>query len=209
MASQRTSWIIVAAKLGAIAGFLMLVLGTYLLRAEVLVLSEIRFSADNVRVANELERLEESFPRQVEDYEMSLKQHDLQMEHYRMMLDLYENDYDEYVKRIEDKYELPRRPSAPQKPRSPDVAKELFEINAEFRSEKYEYFQQAIWLNRMAMVAATLLVGSLVFLLMFDADSPRWIYLVALVVSFVFLIGPSFHSILTGLIGVMDPPSVR
>ena len=207
--SKLMKSLVVVAKLGAIAGFLLLVFGTYTLRSKVLVLSEIRFSADNVRVENDLRQLEESFPNRLEEHAVSMQQYELRVEHYEEMLDLYKNDYDEYVKRIEDKYTVPQIPIAPNKPRSPEISKQLYEINADFRKEKHQYFAQAIWLNRIATGAAMTLVGCLIFLMMFDTDSPRWHYLVAVVISFVFLIGPSFHSIMTGLIGVLEAPSIR
>ena len=53
-----------------------------------------------------------------------------------------------------------------------------------------------------------MLVGGLVYLLMFDADGQRWHYLAAMVISFVFLIGPAFHSIITGIIGFLQEPGV-
>lgn len=207
--SKSTKSLIVIAKLGAIAGFLLLVFGTYTLRSKVLVLSEIRFSADNVRVENDIEQMQEAFPTRLEEYAASLKQYELQMEHYEEMLNLYQNDYDAYVQRLEDKYKVPRMPTAPNKPRSPEISRQLYEINADFRREKHDYFEEAIGLNRVATVAAMMLVGCLIFLMMFDSESPRWHYLVALVISFVFLIGPSFHSIMTGLIGILEAPSLR
>ena len=45
-------------------------------------------------------------------------------------------------------------------------------------------------------------------LLMFDVNGQRWHYLVALVISFVFLIGPAFHSIMTGIIGFLEEPGI-
>jgi hypothetical protein len=51
-----------------------------------------------------------------------------------------------------------------------------------------------------------LLVGGLVSLLMFDTHGQRWHYLAALLLSFVFLIGPSFHSIITAIIGFLEEP---
>lgn len=209
MSKSFMGGVIVLAKIAAIGGFLALIYGTYALRSEVLVLSEIRFSSDDVRARNNLADLEESFPIRVTEYDTNLKQYELQMDHYREMLELYETNYDEYVKRIEDKYQVPSLPRAPNKPQPPEVARELYEINAAFRSEKHRYFADAISLNRIATVAAMTLVGSLIFLMMFDTESPKWHYVAALMVSFVFLIGPAFQSILTGIIGVLAEPSVR
>ena len=50
------------------------------------------------------------------------------------------------------------------------------------------------------------LVVSLVHLLMFDTNGQRWHYLVALVISLVFLIGSALHSIITGIISFLKEP---
>jgi len=58
----------------------------------------------------QLKQLRESYPDGVKQHEAATKHYELQSEHYRKMLDLYQNDYDEYVKRIEDKYDPPPLP---------------------------------------------------------------------------------------------------
>ncbi len=80
---------VVAAKLCVLAGFLSLVLCTYYLRSEVLALSHIKFSANELIAANELERLRESQPDRLRQYEAAMEHHRLQLEHYREMLTLY------------------------------------------------------------------------------------------------------------------------
>ena len=199
---------IIVAKFMALLGFLALVICTYYLRSEVLALSHIKFSADEVRAANELKQLRESYPDRVKQHEAAIKHYELQTEHYRKMLDMYQNDYDEYVKRIEDKYDPPPLPDAPMKPDPPDVAEKLYELNTDFRTRKNQYFATSSRLNWLACAAALMLVGGLVYLLMFDANGQRWHYLVALVISFVFLIGPAFHSIITGIIGFLEEPGI-
>ena len=82
----------------------------------------------------------------------------------------------------------------------------VFQINADFRVRKAQYFAVSSQLNWLACAAALMLVGGLLYLLMFDPSPQRWYYLVALVVSFVFLIGPAFHSIMTGIIGFLEEP---
>ena len=196
------------AKCIALIGFLSLVVCTYYLRSEVLTLSHIKFSADELRAENSLRQLRESYPERQEQYEASMKQYELQMAHYREMLDLYKNDYDEYVKRLEDQYRPPQYPNVPNKPEPPEIAEQLYEINAKFRSRKNQYFYTSSRLNWLACLAALMLVGGLVYLLMFDANGQRWHYLVALVISFVFLIGPAFHSIITGIIGFLEEPRI-
>ena len=178
------------AKFSAIIGFLGLVVCSYYLRGEALALSRIRFSADEVRLTHELQEMEESYPDRVEQYEVELRQYELNQAHYREMLELYQTDYDAYVKRIEDKYEPPQLPYRPSKPGPPEVSRKLYEINADFRKRKYAYFRTTSKLNWLACVTALMLSGGLLWLMMFDTSSPRWHYLVALVVSFVFLIGP-------------------
>ena len=63
-------------------------------------------------------------------------------------------------------------------------------------------------LNYVAWAAALALTGGLLYLLLFDRAGPRLIYLAVLLLSFVFLIGPSFHSILTTIIGFLEAPRV-
>ncbi len=200
--------LITVAKLMVLFGFLVLVLSTYYLRSEVLALSRILFSAEEFRTSNELEQLRESYPDRVKQYDAELKDYKLKQKHYREMLEMYQNDYDEYVKRIKDKYKTPNLPQAPEKPDSPEVAEKIFEINADFRARKHQYFEASTTLNWLACIAALLLVGGLVYLLLFDDQGQRWHYLAALIISFVFLIGPAFHSIMTGIIGLLQEPGV-
>jgi len=199
---------ILVAKLGSLIGFLALVICSYYLRSEVLALSHIKFSADEVRASNDLKRLRESYPDRLKQHEAAMKHYELETEHYRKMLELYETNYEDYVKRIEDEFQPPALPVAPTKPDSPEVAEKLYEINAEFRTRKNQYFATTSRLNWVACIAALMLVGGLVFLLMFDTNGQRWHYLAALLISFIFLIGPAFHSIITGIIGFLEEPGI-
>jgi hypothetical protein len=200
---------IVAAKLASLLGFVVLVISTYYLRSEVLALSHIRFSADEVRAANELQELRETEPDRKRQYEAAEKHYQLELEHYRSMLELYHSDYDEYVKRLEDKFQPPPMPSPPSKPDAPEIAQRLYELNVDFRTRKNQYFERTSRLVWIDCVAAVMLVGGLVWLLLFDVQSPRWHYLAALLISFVFLIGPALHSFLTGIIGFLQEPGIH
>ena len=197
---------IAVAKSVAILGFLTLLSTTYYLRGEVLALNRIRFSADDARAEHELERMRASFPERVERHRVELKNYDLQLEHYKEMLALYESDYEKYVERIEAKYRPPRLPVKPQPPDPPAIRERLAEINTAFRSRKYQYFQVTTVLNWIAWGAALALIGGLLYLLMFDLEGRRWSYVVVLALSFVFLIGPSFHSILSAIVGFLNAP---
>ncbi|MFG0334821.1 MAG: hypothetical protein ACF8TS_15810 [Maioricimonas sp. JB049] len=199
---------LLAARLMSLAGFLTLLVCTYWLRSEVLALSHLRFSADEVRAAYDLQQLKDSYADRVNHYQAEVQNYELQREHYREMLDLYRTDYDAYVQRIEDKYVPPSLPRAPSKPTPPEISEQLYEINTNFRIRKNRYFELTSRLNWVACVAALMLVGGLLWLLMFDMDGQRWLYLAALVLSFVFLIGPAFHSILSGIIGFLEEPRV-
>ncbi len=202
--SQRTLSIL---KVLSVTGFLVLLFSTYFLRSEAVQLNEIRFRADNTRAKNNLKQHKATHDDRVADYEARLKHYEIQMAHYREMLDLFENDYDTYVQRVKDKYQPPSLHSKPAPPTSPDVEEELYAINAEFRVQKYQYFKKLVVLNWVACAAALVLVGGLLLLLMFDATG-RVFYLAILVVSFVFMIGPSFHSIISTVIGFLESPSV-
>ena len=197
-----------AAKLVAMAGFLVLLSSTYYLRREVLALNQIRFAADQARAENRLKELAESFPEAVDRYQVQVANYELQKEHYEEMLALYRTDYEEYARRIKEKYQPPQLPAEPSKPVQPEVSRKLHELNAEFIARKHQYFQASTTLNGIAWVAAIALVGGLLYLLFFDMTGNRWIYLVALSLSFVFMIGPSFHSIMTAIIGFLEPPSI-
>lgn len=196
------------AKVIAISGFLVLLTTTYYLRTEVLTLNKIRFSADETRAEYEIDQLQKDYPDAVHRHEVALKNFDLQMEHYQEMLSLYQTDYDAYVQRIKDEYVPPRLPNRPSPPRPPEYTKKLTEINAQFRARKHHYFAVTSRLNWVAWLAALGLAGGLLYLIMFDTAGPRLIYFVTLVLSFVFMIGPSFHSIISAIVGFLEAPGV-
>ncbi len=159
-------------------------------------------------------------------YEVAQKNYELQEKHYRKMLEMYLNDYDAYVTAIWDKYSPPRLPDEPsmpklpkepappqmpvkpQPPRSPEYTKQLSEIDAEFRARKHHYFAVTSVMNWLAMAGAMCLVGGLLYLILFDTATGRLMYFLTLVLSFVFLIGPSFHSIMSAIVGFLEAPGV-
>lgn len=194
------------AKSLVIAGFVVLLSTSYYLRSEAIELNRIRFSSDEARAARELVRLKESQPERLAHYQMELKNHELREAHYQEMLALYKSDYDAYVKRLKDEYRPPQAPAKPQPPDPPEYQEELMRINTDFRMQKYHYFKTAGLINATAWAAATALIGGLVYLLMFDVGNGRAFYVVLLVLSFVFLIGPSFHTILSAIIGFLEAP---
>ena len=191
----------------SILGFLCLLSSTYLLRSEVLELNEIRFSSESLKSDEAMRELKENHPLRVQEYEVQKKNHDLNMEHYQEMLDLYQSDYDEYVRRIKDKYNPPHLPLKPQPPRPPEVGQKLAETTLAFRKQQHEYFKMTKQLNLVSLFSALLLVGGLLFLLMFDKGKERILYLAVLALSFFFMIGPSFHSILSAIVGFLQAPN--
>ena len=199
---------IAVAKCAALVGFMVLVFVTYFLRGEVLDLSRIRFSSDNVLADDELAEMKATYPIRLKEHEAQMKQYDIEQEHYRKMLELYSTDYDTYVKRLKDRYRPPLLPNKPARPQSPEMSNRLAKISIDFRKRKFTYFNRTSSLNWVACAAAMMLVGGLVFLLMFDANGKRIFYVILLALSFVFLIGPSFHTILSVLVGAMRAPVV-
>jgi len=197
-----------AVKCATIGAFMVTLCATYFLRGEVLTLNKIRFSSENVRAEENLREMKESYPLRMAEYEVQMKNYELQMEHYQEMLDLYRSDYDAYVRRLDDGYRPPQIPSKPQKPRSPDLSDQLAEINAAFRAQQYHYFDSIGGLNWVCCASALVLVGGLLFLIMFETGNQRVFYLAVLILSFVFMIGPSFHSIMSAIVGFLRAPMV-
>ena len=199
---------VTVAKFVTLVAFLVLLFTTYFLRSEVMDLTRIRFSAENVRSDERSAQQKADHPIRVEEYKAQMKHYELQTRHYRKMVKLYAEDYDEYVKRVKDRYAPPVLPRKPRMPRSPEVTARLAAIDVAFRRRQYEYFDRTARLNWVACVAALALVGGLIYLLMFDVEGKRVFYIVILVLSFVFMIGPSFHSILSGIVSLMRPPGL-
>ena len=194
------------AKFITIISFLVLLFSTYFLRSKVLELNTIRMSSQNVMAEEAEKNLSESLPERTKEYQNSLKQYEIKKKHYDEMLDLYESDYEEYVKRIKDKFVPPSMPRSPSKPVSPELSDEMQKIAIEFRKKQSHYFESTSKLNWVSCVAALALVGGLLYLLLFDLEGKRLFYVVLLVLSFIFMIGPSFHSIMSALAGFLQAP---
>ena len=194
------------AKFITIISFLVLLFSTYFLRSKVLELNTIRMSSQNVMAEETEKNLNDSLPQRTKEYENKLKQYEIQKKHYDEMLDLYQSDYEEYVKRIKDKFVPPRMPPNPVKPLSPEISDEMQKISIEFRKKQSHYFESTSKMNWVSCVAALTLVGGLLYLLLFDLQGKRLFYMVLLVLSFIFMIGPSFHSLMSALAGFLQAP---
>ena len=194
------------AKFITIISFLVLLFSTYFLRSKVLELNTIRMSSQNVMAEETEKNLNNSLPQRTKEYENKLKQYEIQKKHYDEMLDLYQSDYEEYVKRIKDKFVPPRMPPNPVKPLSPEISDEMQKISIEFRKKQSHYFESTSKMNWVSCVAALTLVGGLLYLLLFDLQGKRLFYMVLLVFSFIFMIGPSFHSLMSALAGFLQAP---
>lgn len=197
---------IVAAKLFAMSGFLVLLMVTYWLRSEVLALSRIHFSADEKKVELEQQRKRESFPDRQKQHEVGLKNYDMQLKHYDKMMAVYESNLEEYAILAKVQLQPPQLPNRPVAPTPPDVEDQFQSIQTEFAMRRYRYFAVSEYGNAIACCAALSLVGGLLYLLMFDLSSNRLFYFLTLVLSFVFLIGPSFQSVMSAIIGLMRGP---
>jgi len=194
------------AKFVTIIAFLALLFSTYYLRSQVLKLNTIRMSSQNIMTAQARKDLSESLPVRQKEYEAKLGQYEIENKHYEEMLDLYKSDYEEYVKRLKDNFVPPRMPRSPVKPVSPELSDEMQKIGIEFREQQSNYFNSTSKLNWISCLAALSLVGGLLYLLMFDPEGKKIFYLVLLVMSFVFMIGPSFHSLMSALAGFLQAP---
>jgi len=197
-----------AIKVVTVIAFMVTLCATYCLRAEVLKLNRIRFSSENLRAEESLREMRESYPARLAEYEAQMKNYELQMRHYEEMLKLYRTDYSEYVRRTKDEYRVPQHPRKPEKPRSPELSDQLARANAEFRAQQLHYFDSTGVLNWVCCASSLTLAGGLLLLTMFEAGNQRVLYLVVLALSFVFMIGPSFHSIISAIVGFLRAPSV-
>ena len=194
------------AKFVTIISFLVLLFSTYYLRAQVLKLNNIRMSAQSIMTVEARKNLEDSLPTKQKEYEAQMSQYEIEKKHYDEMLGLYKTDYEEYVKRLQDKFVPPRMPQSPNKPINPELSKNLQEKSIEFREQQSSYFNSTSKLNWISCLAALSLVGGLLYLLMFDPEGKKIFYLVLLVISFIFMIGPSFHSLMSALVGFLQAP---
>ena len=194
------------AKSVTLIAFLALLFSTYYLRSQVLKLNTIRMSSQNIMTEQARKDLSESLPVRQKEYEAKLGQYEIENKHYEEMLDLYKSDYEEYVKRLKDNFVPPRMPRSPVKPVSPELSDEMQKIGIEFREQQSNYFNSTSKLNWISCLAALSLVGGLLYLLMFDPEGKKIFYLVLLVMSFVFMIGPSFHSLMSALAGFLQAP---
>ena len=79
-------------------------------------------------------------------------------------------------------------------------------IQREFVLRRYHYFVVSEYGNWVACFAALSLVGGLLYLLMFDLNSNRLFYFMTLVLSFVFLIGPSLQSVMSAIVALLHGP---
>lgn len=143
-----------AIKCVTIVAFMVTLCSTYYLRSEVLKLSTLRFSSENIRAEDELREMKESYPLRVAEYEVETKNYDLEMEHYQSMLTLYRTDYDEYVQKLKDHFEPPKLPRKPEKPTSPELSDRLAKISAEFRAQQFAYYDSTSRLNWVCCVSS-------------------------------------------------------
>lgn len=204
----KPSKVLAVVKAVTIVAFMITLCATYYLRSEVLKLNTIRFSSENIQAEENLREMKESYPVRVTEHEVQTRNYELQMEHYRAMLELYRTNYDEYVRRLKDNYQPPQLPQKPQKPKSPELSDQLGKINADFRAQQYHYFATTSRLNWVCCASALILVGGLLFLIMFETGSQRMLYLAVLLLSFIFMIGPAFHSIMSAIVGFLKAPSL-
>lgn len=195
-------------KFLTILAFAVTLSATYYLRSEVLTLNKIRFSAENIKAEEDLQSIKDSYPQRMAEYDVQLKNYELQKQHYEEMVKLYHTNYEEYARRLKDEYKPPQLPFHPQKPRAPERSEQLAQINADFRAQQYHYFDSTSRLNWVCCASALLLVSGLLFLIMFEIGGQRILYLVVLILSFVFMIGPSFHSILSAIVGFLKAPPI-
>ena len=186
-------------KVVAAISFALLVLLTYANRGRVLELNRLRSAADDVIAKQQIAEF-------METYEVRRVNYEVELDHYNRSVELFRTDYEAYVESFGSPQRQRHAPRMPMRPQPPEVTQQLAEINTQFRAARHEYFRTIEGFNAVSALCALLLTMSLVTLLMTEAGSGRWAYAAMLAVAFVFLIGPSFHTMLIGAAGAMHPP---
>lgn len=193
-------------KLVTVAAFMVTLCATYYLRSEVLELNKLRYESNNLRSLDDQRQLRESFPLRMQEYKTEMQNYEIALGHYQEMLELYRSDYDAYVKRLKDDYRPPRLPTKPSLPDSPELSDQLAAIDAEFNQRQLNYFSRSAKLNWICCASALLLTGGLLFLIFFEDGKQKFLYVIVMVISFVFMIGPSFHSLMSAFAGLLRSP---
>lgn len=197
------------AKIIVIASMLCLLGTTFVLRAKILTLVNFLMTGQDIVATERMDRFHAAEDDRQSEYVAALARFEIGMEQYRSLLQLYQDDLDAYRKRTNEgrMTQPPPIPEKPRLPRTPEVQRTLAEINSNFRDARNSYFRFATALNGFVAVCALLLIGGLLFLMFFDASNGRLMYIVVLAISFVFIIGPAFHSALTFAAYQLNPPS--
>ena len=199
---------IIASKAVVIICMACLLLTTYMLRSQVLSLINSIIDGEDIVEVELMDRFEASEPDRKAAYEAALGRYEIQMKRYRELLNLYQKDPEAYARQTREGRPVgaPPVPFKPEPPQTPEVQQQLAETNAEFRQTRQRYFKNAKRLNMFVGLCAIGLIGGLLFLIMFDPEKSRLAYLVVLVVSFVFVIGPALHSVVSLMAYGLQPP---
>jgi len=199
---------IAAAKLVLVLSTVGLLVISYGLRSRLLAMIWQSVSAQDIVATDQMRQYRESATDRETEYKARLAAFDAEMKVYLARIDLFVTDRDAYRRETQDGRALqaPMLPVKPRPPRSPAVQDQLAQANEVFRTEREAYFRIAPAMNILAACFAIGVVGSLLFLICFDPRNGRIGYILVLVLSFVFLIGPALYSLITASVYRMPPP---
>jgi hypothetical protein len=200
---------VTAAKVVAMLAMLCLLGTTYVLRSRILTLVSHLMAGQDIVANEQMDRFVAGEADREEEYDIALARHEVEMERYESELKLFQEDPEAYLERtFEGRPAIPPMiPEKPSPPRTPEVQRELAELNQAFRSARSSYFSLATGLNAFVGFCALSLVGSLLFLILFDAGASKVTYVVLLVLSFAFIIGPALHTALTTMAYQLNAPT--
>ncbi len=199
---------ITAARVITIIAMMFLIATTYYLRSGILAMVNHQIDAQSATAQERLDNFADTAEFRQAEYEAGISRFDVAMSKYKELIELYASDFDAYQIKIGEEANTmpPPLPHRPYRPRKPEVADELAKINEAFRAERESYFSTARALNPVVALAAVALVGSLLYLILFDTNNARILYVILLTLSFIFIIGPAFHSILSIAAYNLRPP---
>lgn len=182
-----------------VSGFVILLFTVYILRAQVVEITAMKYRVEDESRKVSDRRYEENFELRKKDYELQKQAYQMRVAHYNKMVKRFQEDYDTYRK--ERHPEAPIPPRLPEPPSNPEEQKKVRELTTEFIAHRFGFYTTLYILCFVNLLGAAMLVGGIVTLILFERPKGRLAWLGLLVLSFVFLIGPAFHTILSALVG--------
>lgn len=209
---------IVTAKTLVIVSFVVLLATTYTMRSQLINLIWHIIKAEDIHLTTQLDRFKEGKATRETEYEINKARFDKAIAEYLEQLraaalpssnDQAKDQASRYALQQQDLAEHTWTQMLSNRPRlgmSPETREQLATVHDDFRRQQMAYFGAARTINWLIGLCAIALVTGILFLLMFEPGANRGAYVVVLVLSFVFFIGPAFYNALHVVAWRLSPP---